>query len=392
MKYKLELKQIVDFPRCRIYRNFIQDLIKDKKLRTNGSSYLFYFILLCSYANYRTSSQRYDGIKYNISAGEWICRLSELQQSFRCRFQHQTISILDYLQKQNYITYCQLGRKKLIKFQIIDWKKDNTSLNYSYPCQKDAGFFFFPINKVHELISIGKASEIDILLDLWIHAIYQDSKVEGSDIGPVVYFRDNTGNPLTNYTELSARWGISKSSVCRVLNKLENLGHLSLVSFKGNLGTTIYLENYLSTMFNISDSMIDKEEVSLNVNLPITIPSDLVEENMSISSKKIIVPENTDSVPESHIKFMVGKVAELLDIQGIPCCSCPQANYQLSKLSDCKENLYDSYTLKLSCPEGNSMYHFEIVIHKEHHQMSTDLFNTVPSLSITKKGAYPYVK
>ena len=37
MDYQLELKQIVDFPRCRIYREFIQTLIKDRNIRTNGS-------------------------------------------------------------------------------------------------------------------------------------------------------------------------------------------------------------------------------------------------------------------------------------------------------------------------------------------------------------------
>ena len=51
MDYQLELKQIVDFPRCRIYREFIQTLIKDRNIRTNGSSCLFYFLILCSYAN-----------------------------------------------------------------------------------------------------------------------------------------------------------------------------------------------------------------------------------------------------------------------------------------------------------------------------------------------------
>lgn len=177
MNYKLEIKQIVDFPRCRIYREFIHNLIEDKTIRTKGSSYLFYFIILCTYANYRTSRQRYDGITYTVTAGEWICRITELQHVFRCRYQHQVISILQYLEEQHYITYTHLGRKKLIRFKITDWKKDNTALNYSYPCKKTAGFFFFPISKVHELISMGKCSEIDIVLDLWIHAIYQDTQV-----------------------------------------------------------------------------------------------------------------------------------------------------------------------------------------------------------------------
>ena len=42
MNYQLEIKQIVDYPRCRIYREFIRTLIKDRDIRTNGSSYLFF--------------------------------------------------------------------------------------------------------------------------------------------------------------------------------------------------------------------------------------------------------------------------------------------------------------------------------------------------------------
>ena len=57
MNYKLELKQIVEFPRCRIYRDFIQTLITTKSIRTTGGSFLFYYLVLCSYANYRTDAQ-----------------------------------------------------------------------------------------------------------------------------------------------------------------------------------------------------------------------------------------------------------------------------------------------------------------------------------------------
>lgn len=155
MDYQIEIKQIVDYPRCRIYRNFLRDLI-----------------------------------------------------------------ILDFLQERHYITYSKLARGNLIKFTISDWKNNNTWLEYNYPCTKDMGFFFFPVSTVHELISMGLCSEMDIVLDLWIHAIYNDAQVQGSDIGPVVYFRNSTKNPLISYTELSARWGISKATVSRVLNKL----------------------------------------------------------------------------------------------------------------------------------------------------------------------------
>ena len=49
MNYQLELKQIVDFPRCQIYRKFIQTLMKDRNIRTNGGSCLFisHFMFLC---------------------------------------------------------------------------------------------------------------------------------------------------------------------------------------------------------------------------------------------------------------------------------------------------------------------------------------------------------
>ena len=87
--YQLELKQIVEFPRCRIYRDFIRSLITNKGIRTNGGSFLFYYIILCSYANYRSSYRRTETMTYLVGPGEWICTLAELRTWFRCRFQHQ---------------------------------------------------------------------------------------------------------------------------------------------------------------------------------------------------------------------------------------------------------------------------------------------------------------
>ena len=110
---------------------------------------------------------------------------------------------------------------------------------------------------------------MDIVLDLWIHAIYNDEQVQGSDIGPVVYFRNCTGNPLVNYAELALRWGISKSTVSRILNKLQDKEYLSLVSFTGRHGSVIYLCNYLSTMlYPLSDCGDGKYRYSLQLGCP----------------------------------------------------------------------------------------------------------------------------
>lgn len=42
-EYTLEIKQIVDYPRCRIYRQFVQALIADRSIRVSGGSGLFWF-------------------------------------------------------------------------------------------------------------------------------------------------------------------------------------------------------------------------------------------------------------------------------------------------------------------------------------------------------------
>ena len=63
-EHQLEIKQVVDYPRCRIYRRFVQTLMEDKSIRLGGSSGLFYYTVLCSYANFRTSYKRIDGISY----------------------------------------------------------------------------------------------------------------------------------------------------------------------------------------------------------------------------------------------------------------------------------------------------------------------------------------
>lgn len=263
-EYQLELKQIVDYPRCRIYRQFIGLLMKDKSIRVGGTSGLYHFTVLSCFANFRTSYKRIDGISYTIYPGEWLCRVSELTEWFRTRFQHQALAILRELQDRHLITYTLLGRGRLVKFKIKGWCKYNRVLEYNAPCQKDTGFFFLPISVANELVSAGRCSEMDAMLDLWINTVYNDTQVQGSEVGPVVYMRNGTGSPLIGYAELAQRWGVSKATAGRYLRKMQELDYLSMVAFPGTHGTAIYLKQYLSTMFQISDVMIDKDEVATN--------------------------------------------------------------------------------------------------------------------------------
>ena len=176
-EYQLEVKQLVDYPRCRIYRKFIQELIADRSIRTNGSSDLFHYTVLCSYVNFRTSYRCLDGISYTVFPGDWICRISELMNCLRLRSRRQVLQALESLQERGYIQYALLGRGHIVKYRIKGWRRHNTILDYNCPCQKETGFFFLPTAVATELVSAKKCSEMDIVLDLWISAVYNDSRV-----------------------------------------------------------------------------------------------------------------------------------------------------------------------------------------------------------------------
>ena len=192
-----------------------------------------------------------------------------------------------------------------------------------------------------------------------------------SDTGPVVYYRNNTGSPLTSFQTLGERWGHSKPTVSRLLKKLEKMNLITLVSFRGNHGSMIYLNNYLSIMFNISDVLIDKEEIAMQMKLPIYIPNETPAEETAepetlcvpepVTDEQITVSKPIPCVPIPHIRHMVKKVAKLLDTQGISCCHCPRTRYILSPLSDCKESI-PVVRLTIICPFGAAKYQFELTI------------------------------
>ena len=381
MQYQLKLQQLVTYARCRIYRKFIQSLSEDTNIRLNGDSNLFYFMILCLLANFRTSYITIDGISYTVAPGEWLITLGDLNLLFRKKRNKETIAILDSLTEKNYIQYMITHHNTIVKFSINNWSKFNTIIEANAPCTKDDGFFFFPYRLLSEFIGNGKCSEMDIILDLWLNTVYNDSCIPGSAVGPVVYIRNGSRSPLIGYEELGKRWGISKSTAGRIMRKLEEAGYVRLVSFQGKYGTAIYLRNYLSTMFQISDLQIDKEEVAMAFNIKVSIPEE--EEIMEgperqdientirlacqnskneVSEAQISVPKNIGCVPKSHLVQMVRKAAKALYLQGVSCCTCTRARYLLYPLSyDCKSKIVNTELL-IRCPDGESYYRFAMTI------------------------------
>jgi hypothetical protein len=288
---------------------------------------------------------------------------------FRVRFQHQALSILSTLQDRHLIKFTNIGHGKLIKYSVTGWRKHNTVLDYNCPCQKETGFFFLPTTIATELIGAGRASEMDVILDLWLSAIYKDEQVLGSDVGPVVYFRNGTGNPLVTYTDLAQRWGVSRSSVGRLLKKLSNAGYLSLMAFPGRNGSVIYLKNYLSTMFQISDVLVDKDEVAMSLNIKLSVPEAADNQEAGRPEDSGCVSNELFCVSKTYTDLIVEKVRQILGTQGISCLSCPKSQYKLYSLSDdCKGVVLEESSkhlrigMSVLCGGTRPVYTFELTL------------------------------
>ena len=325
MAYILEIKQIIDYPRVRIHRELIQRLLADQALGGRGDCRLFSFMVLCSFANFRSSRMRIDGVSHLIGPGEWICDLREMAGWFGFRRMYQAVEVLEELSEAGFIRFHFLHESRLVRYQIHNWGKFNTVLEYECRCQKDSGFFFFPICFGQQLMKGKRCSERDILIDLWLHAIYKDGRVKGSELGPVVYLRNGRGDPLTSCSKLAQRWGRSKATASRILTKLEALGYIQALTFSGRHGTVIYLENYLSIMFQIADLPINRSDVAMKLRLK---TGDIIR-----TSSVCCVSDEENSVSKSTLQYLLSKLLQILSAQGFSCCSCKKKSVKLYPLS-----------------------------------------------------------
>ena len=109
------------------------------------------------------------------------------------------------------------------------------------------------------------------------------------------------------------------------------------MSFPGRSGSVIYLRSYLSTMFQISDTMVDKDEVALSLHLNADISdSDTATQDPDVAPE-ISVSSEPASVSKPHMILLARKVLQILGAQGLPCFHCSRIRYRLYPLSDdCK--------------------------------------------------------
>ncbi len=190
-----------------------------------------------------------------------------------------------------------------------------------------------PVHIASEIVGSGKNSEMDALIDMWINTVYNDPQVKGSEKAPVVYLRNGTGSPLVGYAELAERWGVSKATVSRYMKKLTELGYVNLMTYPGTYGSVISLQGYMSTMFQVSDVMVDKEEVAMSLCIKLK-SHEVVEENDADS-----VSNSSDSVSKLKSDLVLAKIISFINAQGFSCSDCGRMEYMLLELSDCKEGI-----------------------------------------------------
>ena len=232
------------------------------------------------------------------------------------------------------LKYKIIAQGDVIKYRISGWAKHNRIHEYNAPCQKDMGFFFMPVHIAAELVGSGKNSEMDALIDMWINTVYNDPQVKGSEVAPVIYMRNGTGSPLVGYAELAERWGVSKATVGRYMNKLSDLGYVNLVTYPGTHGSVISLRGYLSTMFQVSDVMVDKEKIAMSLCIRLK-SHEIVEEN-----EVDCVSKTANSVSKLNIDVLLAKTVSFINAQGFSCSECGRLEYMLLELSDCKEDAF----------------------------------------------------
>ncbi|GHU78958.1 hypothetical protein FACS1894191_0690 [Clostridia bacterium] len=170
-----------------------------------------------------------------------------------------------------------------------------------------------------------------------------DDRVRGSDLGPVVYYRNMIGEPVTSYSRIASRWGRSRATVCRILGNLEELEYISCLSFSGSQGTLIYLNSYMSTMFGISDAQVDNREVFLTFKLRVRADDRAPE--ASPESSKILVSKSKKLVSNLLMQILAAKVLETLAVQGFSCCGCRRNRAKLYPLSTACEG----FVLEIAC-------------------------------------------
>ena len=309
--------QLSSFPKVRVLKRWFRHFNDHKEFRNDGTLHLFSLMALFSYANFRSNTQTINGWRFLESPGQWICKLGSLPRILRVHSKAQALELMQWFQEQGFLTFDFLsGKQEILRFEITDWKRHCTHLNYNYSSYKGSGFFFFPLPVGRQLISAcrtaGKLvfSELDAIMDLWLHTVLNDPNVRGSEYMPVVYYPNMRGVPLLSYTYLAKRWGWSKSRVGRFILKAGAYGIISRVSFSSSHGSVISVCQYREMIFGDDAEELQLRRIGEILGLSRTIEKlPQTDAELKISVETRVPPQLTMPNAREALKIQVYRAA-----------------------------------------------------------------------------------
>lgn len=306
-------QQLVCFPKVRVYKPWFRHFNDHKDFRNEGTVHLFSLMALFSYANFRSNERVINGDRYMEAPGQWICKLGALPRILRVHSKAQALELMEYFQDHGFLTFEILDEEKeILRFTIADWKEHCTHLQYNYYSYKGSGFFFFPLPVGRLLLKTARKevgivfSELDAIMDMWLHTILNDPKVRGSEYMPVVYYSNMRGMPLLSYTYLARRWGWSKSRVGRFMLKAGEYGIISRVSFSSSRGSVISMCRYREMIYGEGCEELELSRIGEIIGIAKAI--DVVEADdskLDISVESRVPPEKTIGKARKSLKIQV---------------------------------------------------------------------------------------
>ena len=338
-EYQLEIKQHVEYPRCRIYKKFVEMLMCDPDIKTSGGCGLYHYTVLSSFANFETKNRKISGINYTVFPGELLCTMDELLVLLRVKNKLQALAILSDLQRRHFIEFNILDDGNCIKYRIKDWHKLNRAMDDLAPCHEDKGYFYLPLTVISDMIGRRHLSEMDALLDLWLNTVYDDNRVQNSVVDPVVYMRNGSGKPVVDCGQLSKRWNVSAKTANKYLQKLKNNGYIYYTETIGVNGMVVYLGKEITSMFRLSDVLLDKEEIPMKVSVKLELD-------------EVALQGGLGKIPELRAIIMK-KISTILSAQGFPCIGCRKFSYSLIRISEPDERP-TRYALTMLCGSNES--------------------------------------
>lgn len=306
-------QQLVCFPKVRVYKPWFRHFNDHKDFRNEGTVHLFSLMALFSYANFRSNERMINGDRYMEAPGQWICKLGALPRILRVHSKAQALELMEYFQNHGFLIFEILDEEKeILRFTIADWKEHCTHLQYNYYSYKGSGFFFFPLPVGRLLLKTARKevgivfSELDAIMDMWLHTILNDPQVRGSEYMPVVYYSNMRGMPLLSYTYLARRWGWSKSRVGRFMLKAGEYGIISRVSFSSSRGSVISMCRYREMIYGEGCEELELSRIGEIIGIAKAI--DVVEADdskLDISVESRVPPEKTIGKARKSLKIQV---------------------------------------------------------------------------------------